>query len=399
MNSNGQNFRLALPMLALLLPVSAWMPGYAHAKYMMPHLQDVPIKRLLTNLEEQVRKKPDDARLRLNQARAYAMAYALNSGEAQITINTDDGKLGLWRAPFSRDPLMPQSVAKIPGDAARNHLQKAIEVYETTLRNAEKEPFISQIARLGYGWCLEQSGNKKRAVSEYRILVSQARDGRASSSSNEPAFGRSWSDASVEAADYLLALLDQQQDAAEIAKLREQLKQSGLRPMTITPIAIPLKADTPLSEIEDANAQVAFDVDGRGMGQHWSWITPKAGWLAYDPKQTGKISSGIRLFGSVSYWMFWQNGYQPLSALDDNSDGILSGQELAGIVVWVDENRDGVSNSKEIKPLAELNIKALRYAHSELAGHPDHIAFSPNGVEFDDGSNSPSYDIILHRKP
>ncbi len=381
MKSSSPRSSLAFPTLALVLTLTMVMPGYAHARYLKPHLQDVPVKRLLSNLEGQTRENPNDQWLKLNLARAYAMAYALNSDQAKIMVETKGERLAFWRAPFSRAPVMPQSVAQTPGGAARNYLLKAIEIYGSTL--VDTEPAISQLARLGHGWCLEQSGDKTAAMADYRVLVSTV----------------DWSDASAEAAGYLITLLDPKNDATEIATLRERLEQFGQRPRPITPLAIPLKANTPLAEIEDPDARVAFDVDGRGMGQRWSWITPKAGWLAYDPKQTGKISSGIRLFGSVSYWMFWQNGYQALAALDDNSDGMLSGQELAGIVVWVDENRNGVCDSKEIKPLAELHIKALRYSHKPLAGHPDQIAFSPDGVVFSDGTSAASYDIVLHPKP
>jgi len=63
------------------------------------------------------------------------------------------------------------------------------------------------------------------------------------------------------------------------------------------------------SDLEDASASVAFDVDGSGLGRRWSWITKKAGWLVYDPQKNGKITSGLQLFGNVSFWCFFDNGF------------------------------------------------------------------------------------------
>lgn len=214
-----------------------------------------------------------------------------------------------------------------------------------------------------------------------------------------PRPGIDWSDVAAEASGYLIALLDPKRDAAEIASLQEQFKLFAARPRPITPIAIPLKAGTQLSEIEDAGARVAFDVDAKGTGQHWSWITPKAGWLIYDPRQTGKIDSGIRLFGNVTFWMFWQNGYQALATLDDNRDGTLDSAELKGLAVWIDRNRNGSCEPGEVAALAELGIAALRYAHLALPNHPDRIVYAPQGVQFKDGSSAASYDIVLHPKP
>jgi hypothetical protein len=388
-------------VLILLLVLSMLAPEYALAKYRLPDLQEVPIKRLLSNLKDQIRQNPQDPWLRLNLARAYSMAFALNSDEAKITLNTHDGQLSFWHVPFEYSPQMPQSITNRPGKSAREYLLQAIELYEITLKTDSKDEHIAQYARLGHAWCLEQANNKKIAIEDYRILVRQIVPEKFASPdpSRKRSPGLDWSDASAEAAGYLIALLDPKQDAAEISTLQEQLKQFARRPRAITPIAIPLKANTSLADIEDRNARVTFDIDGRNVGQNWSWITPKAGWLAYDPKKNGKISSGIQLFGNVSYWMFWKNGYQALSVLDDNGDGILTGQELNGLVIWIDENRNGVYDPGEIKTLSELNIQGLRYNHITLNGHQDHIVFSPQGVQFSDGSNAPSYDIILHKRP
>jgi hypothetical protein len=40
---------------------------------------------------------------------------------------------------------------------------------------------------------------------------------------------------------------------------------------------------------------------------------------------------GPQMFGNVSYWIFWRDGYAAFSALDDNGDGLLRGSESKGL--------------------------------------------------------------------
>ena len=148
----------------------------------------------------------------------------------------------------------------------------------------------------------------------------------------------------------------------------------------------------------DPKARVAFDADGTGLAQHWTWLSKDAGWLVYDWRGQGKITSGLQMFGNVTFWLFWDNGYQALAALDDNGDGILSGEELNHLAVWVDRNGDGVVQPGEVKTLAELDIVALSCRHEYDSSHADHIAWSRAGVVFRSGTTRPTYDVILHRR-
>jgi hypothetical protein len=40
------------------------------------------------------------------------------------------------------------------------------------------------------------------------------------------------------------------------------------------------------------------------------------------------LTSALQLFGNVTFWMFWSNGFEAMRALDDNQDGTLAGGEL-----------------------------------------------------------------------
>jgi hypothetical protein len=145
-----------------------------------------------------------------------------------------------------------------------------------------------------------------------------------------------------------------------------------------------------LAELVDTNAEVAFDLDGSGS-RKWAWITPKAAWLVYDPDSCGQITSGLQMFGNVTFWIFWHDGYEALSALDDNGDGVLSGRELKGLALWNDADGNGVSDPGEVLPVQAFGITRLSCT-SHI--HGSGIPWNPAGVTFGDGSSRPTYDWI-----
>ena len=84
------------------------------------------------------------------------------------------------------------------------------------------------------------------------------------------------------------------------------------------------------------------DADGSALPR-WTWISSRAGWLVHDPRRTGEITSALQWFGNVTFWLFWENGYDALAALDDDADGELAGDELRDLAIWHDRNSTGTS--------------------------------------------------------
>jgi hypothetical protein len=152
-------------------------------------------------------------------------------------------------------------------------------------------------------------------------------------------------------------------------------------------------------DFEDRRASIAFDADGSAIkGRRWSWIKPSAAWLVFDKQGSGKVDSGLQMFGNVTFWMFWSHGYEALAALDDNGDGQLRGKELSGLCLWRDANQNGASESGEVRPLAVHGIVAISCAYQIDLSHPDRIEFSPRGVTFSNGTTRPTFDVRLHRQ-
>ena len=361
--------------------------GVLAARYVMPDVQNVPIERVTANLQRLIQEAPKDVDLRVNLARVHAMAYARHAETVPVLRTGPQA----GRAFLGHDPAHRQWEVSKPGDpadatVASNHLKAAIAAYRDALVLDPRHP----VAGLGLGWTLIQAREPAPAKEALRRVIAEAWP--VESAQDSAAHGRSVVE---EAAFYLLPLLDSAADAQEIAAVRQQLARLEKRGRWITPIAVPLRAGLTSQDLFDADAAVLFDADGSGIAKRWTWITPDAAWLVFDRRATGRVTSALQLFGSVTFWLFWDNGYQALSSLDDDGDGRLRGAELVGIALWRDRDVDGVSDRGEVQPLSAHSITEISTAFEHDDCHPDRIAWSPRGVTFTDGSTRPTFDLIL----
>jgi hypothetical protein len=369
--------------LLLALPFATSL----QADYGPPDLVKIPVDRLVKNLEALVNKKPKDVRLRFNLARVHAMAFASKTGEAQIRKGREDQGAWLGYEPQHIPFLLAKADDPAESRAAKAQLKLAIQRYKEVLQLDPKH--LS--ANLGYGWCLQQAGKKEQAIAQYRktIELGWAEEKKLRSA------GLGWHSVVAEASGYLTPLLDPSKDQKEIATLRQRIQhlRKILRP--ITPIAVPLLDGLEVADLMDLKANVPFDADGSGERGNWSWITQDAAWLVFDQKGDGQVTSGLQLFGSVTFWLFWNDGYEALATLDDNADGQLSGAELQHLALWRDANGNGISEPGELTSLDKAGITALscrRQSHDS----PHCKAFSPEGMTLRNGTTRPTYDLILY---
>ena len=373
----------------LLLALALALPPQSAKARVGPNwgLVNVPVERLIKNLEALTKDDPKNVQVRFNLARAHSMAYALRTDTVQARKSREkEGDL------FGSEEQNVFTVTSTDDEgklkAAKQHLAKAIARYEEGLKLAPD----NLAGRLGYAWCIEQSGQKGKAIEEYRKVIKAAW-----MTEKHLEEGRMYVQSiTAEAGGCLIPLLDKDKNKEEINKLQNRIKRMEMLPRPISPIVIPLHEGLTERDLEDQSARVAFDADGTGLQKRWTWISKDAGWLVNDPHHMGKVTSALQLFGNVTFWMFWENGYQALAALDDDRDGMLAGKELEGLAIWQDLNNNGISEPGEVKPLAEWGIVAISCGYVMDTTHPDRIAYSPRGVFFRDGSNRPTYDIILH---
>jgi hypothetical protein len=418
---------------ALLASLMLWLSPQCPALYMQIDIEKVPIERILENLQSKLKLQPDSFDLHYQLARVHAMAAYSEATELPVYKS---GQYHIGRVKYSEgggDNGTPiewgfqnDRGQRPKGSDIGKNLSLALKHYEAALLLMRKSSDIDNIGgsvrrvQLGYAWCLEMSGLRTQALDLYRqtfcaswqLEISHDFDIQGWKSGkilklsdlkpiDEPAADKPgrlstrYSGAigpgicfSEESINYMLRLLDKQKDATEIGVLNYHKKHLSTMGRMITPILIPL-GDTPFEALVAPDAGVAFDLDGSGLARHWGWITPKAAWLVFDGKQTGQITSGLQMFGSVTFWIFWCDGYQALGSLDANGDGLINGAELNGLALWHDINSNGISEPGEVKPITTYGIDQLS-CRGEAAGPG--LRLSRQGVRYKDGTVRPSYD-------
>lgn len=319
--------------------------------------------------------------------------------------------------------VVPRDNAQAQARAMR-HLTNSIAYYQRASAlvfkgtNATNYQWLICPIHLGLAWSLDQAGRREEAIKAYRKALVLAWDMEVH---DQPSIKEqvewSWDQIrakknpltkpparsylapgicySQEIIGYLVKILDPVKDAKEIAQLKHDEQILKKMPRAITPILVSLQPDAPLSELVNPSANVAFDLDGSGLQRRWGWITPKAAWLVFDKTGGGQITSGLQMFGNVTFWLFWRDGYDALSALDDDGDGVLRGDELRGISIWEDSNGNGLCDPGEVRPVTDLGVVAIDCGSQR---HETGIQFNPKGLILRDGSTRATYDWIAPGK-
>lgn len=177
-----------------------------------------------------------------------------------------------------------------------------------------------------------------------------------------------------------------------ITAVRANVDHLNSLPRSITPLIFSMRPGVHLADLLSQKT-VLFDLDGFAESRSWPWLRSDTALLVWDPRREGHILSGLQLFGSVTWWMFWKNGFEPLAALDDNADGWLTGKELDGIGIWMDRDCNGISDAGEVIPADEFGVVAIS-THSQ--GEVDGVAANPSGVRMRDGRVLTLFDWVPH---
>jgi hypothetical protein len=117
-------------------------------------------------------------------------------------------------------------------------------------------------------------------------------------------------------------------------------------------------------ELTAASGNVLFDHNADGIKTGTGWVKPDDGFLVRDINGNGTIDSGRELFGVdtiKSNSALATDGFDALRDLDSNHDGYITSADAAfgELKIWQDANQDGISQSSELKTLAQLNITRI----------------------------------------
>lgn len=135
---------------------------------------------------------------------------------------------------------------------------------------------------------------------------------------------------------------------------------------------------------------VLFDIDADGTPEIISWTEGGEGdaLLALDRNGNGLIDDGSELFGNATLLSNGKraaNGYIALADFDKvdlggNDDGQLSVEDAIypGLLLWVDDNHNGVSESTELVALSEAGVTRINLAYTRSNRSDPH----GNGLRF-----------------
>jgi hypothetical protein len=386
--------------ITLFIIISTIAPTFAIWMRTTP----VPLDRLLKNISSYIAKKPQDARGYYVRGRLHSLAYSTGTRKLEM-YETGAGKLPEFPGDES---IFAKRTGKFQlTTSARQHLLASIRDYQ---RATELDPKHA-MAWLGLGWVLEDGSTfaarvpafpkeKKAALPQRQwqdkalAAYRQAYQLTAASDLKLEVLGPGAHAAiSYEAGESLMRLLRNREltaaEHAEIKRIETTLAEIEKKPRAITPIIFPLDEPAPLASLLAHDHRVHFDLAGDGKAGLWPWVKPGTGILVWAPKRTDRITSGLQMFGSVTWWIAWANGYQPLALLDNDGDGWLAGKELKGLAVWVDANANGVSEASEVHPPAHHNIvRVAVHSTATIANTPSNL----HGLQLREGRFLPTYD-------
>jgi hypothetical protein len=389
--------------LVALITLFTFAP-LTQAKFRMP--AEVPVDRLITNVTAYVKEHPKEAQGYYTLGRLNYLALSLKSKTVRAYENGKDlpGVPDFFQQGGKDAPTEAELKSYLA--AAGENFQKAIQLDDknglyhlgmASLMDAAVNSGLELGAVPGPDGQKAPTGKdawRAAAIDEYARAYELAID-KDAQIKDRPLHGLNQL-VSYEAATRYAQIIKPDPTPAQTEKLAAMQKR--LKPLEqltgpITPIIFSLSAANRLEELLDKTKTVTFNLDGTGRPQSWPWLKSTTSILVWDPKSSGQITSGKQLFGSVSWWIFWPDGYHALDALDNNRDGQLTGEELKGLAIWTDKNSNGISDPGEVISLESAGITALETHATTIEGQSPTNAI---GLRTKEGRLLPTWDWVVH---
>lgn len=127
------------------------------------------------------------------------------------------------------------------------------------------------------------------------------------------------------------------------------------------PLVLDLDGDG-VELISITQSTASFDLDADDFREQTGWVKADDGMLTLDANGDGKINDIRELFGDAL-----TDGFDELKTLDSNNDNIInaSDAQFGQLKIWRDLNQDGITDTGELKTLAQLNIASISLATTQ----------------------------------
>lgn len=396
-------------LVALVLPALSfgkWAPT-----------EKVPLDRLMANVRSQFAQYPDQAEAHYLLGRLESLAYSGQADSVQVfRAGADDGlppvAFWSWVQETADNSARPTSVTAATRDlffSSIEHYHQAIALNSTrSLYHFSLAWMAEEGQRLGGQLGVHPAdlsiGNtsltwRMLAIREYDLAESLEGE------PNQVGPGRVLAlEAGRALVDVLRAEIQERKARAlserdkafvadaeqHIQTIQAKLSRISRLPRAITPLIFSPRPNARLNDLLSLR-EVYFDLDGFSDGRSWRWVANDTAILVWDPERNGRILSGRQMFGTVTWWMFWKDGFEPLAALDNNGDGWLTGSELDGVSVWQDRNGNGVSDPGEVMTAQMYGIAAIRVRPE---GREDGVRVGLQAVRMKDGRALKLFDWV-----
>jgi Ca2+-binding RTX toxin-like protein len=132
----------------------------------------------------------------------------------------------------------------------------------------------------------------------------------------------------------------------------------------VDPLIFDLDGDG-IETLSLSGSSAFFDLDNNGLAENTSWVAPDDGLLVLDRNENGIIDNANELFGDQTLLSdgvtYASSGFAALAEFDENNDGVIDALDSIYTLlrIWQDLDSDGVTDSGELKTLAQLGIVSI----------------------------------------